>query len=158
MRLDKGVQSQALVQPTKQALKANKCEWSIVRPLFYIIFLFKFIVTSTTKKLSSSSSSSSSSSRLCRVSRCLSASKTRQCRSRSSVTRCSRCVEDLPIVTVVDQQRLGGDVTARVVIAEEDEAPVGTLDLQAVEAGQGGVSLDVLVALPDLVGVSQKKV
>ncbi|PON73997.1 hypothetical protein PanWU01x14_055470 [Parasponia andersonii] len=50
------------------------------------------------------------------------------------------------------------DIAARVVIAEEEEALVNVLDLQAIEVGQLGVSLDLPIVLPDLVDVSPDRV
>jgi len=38
-------------------------------------------------------------------------------------------------------------------VAEEEEALVSALDFETVEAGEGGVSAEIAVALPDFVGV-----
>lgn len=62
-------------------------------------------------------------------------------------------VEDLPAVVVEDQERALGDAVALVPFPEEKEALIGALDLQAVEAGEGGVGPEVPVALPDPVRV-----
>jgi len=40
-----------------------------------------------------------------------------------------------------------------IAVAEEEEALVSALDFETVEAGEGGVSAEVAVALPDFVGV-----
>jgi len=40
-----------------------------------------------------------------------------------------------------------------IAVSKEEEALVGALDLEAVEAGERGVSAEVAVSLPDFVGV-----
>ena len=42
---------------------------------------------------------------------------------------------------------------ALVAVAEEEEALIGALDFQAVEAGQGSIGSEITVAFPDLVRV-----
>ena len=62
-------------------------------------------------------------------------------------------VEDFAIVAVEDQESPGGNVVALVAVAEEEEALIGALDFQAVEAGQGSIGSEISVAFPDLVRV-----
>ena len=42
---------------------------------------------------------------------------------------------------------------ALVVVAEEEEALIGALDFQAIEASQGSIGSEITVAFPDLVRV-----
>ena len=46
---------------------------------------------------------------------------------------------------VEDQENSRGNVVALVAVAEEEAALIGALDFQAVEAGQGRISLEIIV-------------
>ena len=54
---------------------------------------------------------------------------------------------------VEDQESSEGNIVALVVVIEEEEALIGVLDFQAIEANQGSIDSKITIAFPDLVWV-----